>query len=178
MKQLRKPLWKKLPTWVSCEAGPELTQTRKGAVKGWGDSPHCKPSGSKSHRALLPVDWSQSWLRWRGNPLGRTPALPQCLSCSRVPLCVQHVLLLSTPPREEKDETAGCKYKPLPLHGSIPPGASGSWENGCELRWGRGVTTGQVWVQRLHRKVKQSCWQLNWMLGIFHTVEHATKQCV
>lgn len=65
IKLLRNPLWKKLPTWVSCEAGPELTQTRKGAVKGWGDSSHCKPSGSKSHRVLLPVGQSQSWLRWR-----------------------------------------------------------------------------------------------------------------
>lgn len=31
---VEKPSLKKLPTWVSCEAGPELTQTRKGAVKG------------------------------------------------------------------------------------------------------------------------------------------------
>ena len=89
---------------------------------------------------------------------------------------------LQTPKKETQGETVGCKYKPLPLQGSVLLEIVTA-EKMAELR--RGEAGGEEESQLSRSKFKdhiersnRAADSLTECLGFFHTVEHATNQCV
>lgn len=90
---------------------------------------------------------------------------------------------LHAPKKESRDEIVGCKYKPLPLQGSILPELVRKWlraEAGRRREAG-GEEESQLSRSKFKDHIERSnraADSLTECLGFFHTVEHATKQCV